>query len=113
MQLSDNTEKMQIVERLVKEGAIDFTEAIKLLEKEPEFISMPVYPQPPFQPFQPFQPLTPIDDNWWNIPYNPLNPPIVYATSSDNQLLGEDCSLILNKARRRLFNKTPTRLSEN
>lgn len=34
MHLTDNPEKMAIVDRLVKEGVIDFTEAIKLLEKE-------------------------------------------------------------------------------
>lgn len=53
MKLTDNQEKMDLVARLVKEGVIDFVEAVKLLEVEdvggngwPVAPIQPVYPQP-------------------------------------------------------------------
>jgi hypothetical protein len=71
MKLTDNQEKMDLVARLVKEGAIDFMEAVKLLEVEdvggsgaPVFVPWtqpiidPVYPQP-IGTGQP----------WWEVPY--------------------------------------------
>jgi hypothetical protein len=58
MNLTDNKEKIEIVSRLVKEGAIDFTEAVKLLELEKEFV---VTPLPPLQPWDnQFPPLGPL-----------------------------------------------------
>jgi hypothetical protein len=46
MNISENDKKMQLVSRLVREGAIDFEEALLLLEKELEWASPPFLPYP-------------------------------------------------------------------
>lgn len=55
MNISDNSKKMEIISRLIADGAIDFEEALILLEKETEFyfqpgdpaLTFPSYPQWP------------------------------------------------------------------
>jgi hypothetical protein len=44
--LTDDQSKVDLVARLVKDGAIDFADAIKLLEAEveKEYIYYPIYP---------------------------------------------------------------------
>lgn len=51
MELSNDQSKMDIVARLVKEGAIDFNEAIKLLQVETTYLPNPFIPQPIQRPF--------------------------------------------------------------
>lgn len=58
MKLTDNKEKFAIVDRLVKDGHIDFSEAVKLLETETECIFI-LY-QSPVNPFPTWVPDTPI-----------------------------------------------------
>jgi len=48
-----NTKKMEILNRLIKDGAIDLAEALVLLETEKEYVYIPT--QDVFKPFQPFQ----------------------------------------------------------
>lgn len=72
--LTSNEEKLKIVAKLVKEGTIDFAEAIKLLEVEVEKeIQYIPYPQGPLEPLRhlvPYtQPLSPYTPNPFNSPY--------------------------------------------
>jgi hypothetical protein len=62
MNLSNDTLKMEIVSRLVKEGHIDFNEALKLLELEKDFLQIPItYPSKGLPPWpDPLLPLYPI-----------------------------------------------------
>lgn len=50
--------KMELISRLVKDGSIDFVEALQLLETEKEYIYMnnpyPVYPNIPNYPRMPY-----------------------------------------------------------
>jgi hypothetical protein len=62
--ITEDQTKMELVSKLVKDGAIDFSEAIKLMEVEVEkeyvyvhdFIQQPFYVQPPYI-FPPTNPL--------------------------------------------------------
>jgi hypothetical protein len=70
--LTNDQNRIDLVARLVKEGAIDFNEAIKLLEVEveKEYISYPTYPVYP---------------DWWNRPYwyaEMQNPTITYTDNA-------------------------------
>ena len=74
--ITTNQEKVQIVEKLVKEGILSLEEGLKLLEKEIEYVSYPV--QTPAYPIYPSYP------NWnqpyWVYPY--CNQPYYYGTSN-------------------------------
>ena len=65
--LTDDKEKMEIVSKLVKEGTIDFSEAIKLLEEdvEKEYVYIPnTITMPYVQPSAPMVPSLP----WYQTP---------------------------------------------
>lgn len=68
----NNEEKIQIINRLVKEGAIDFIEALKLLETEKETVYIP-YQNPFPQP--------------WAEPYIPMWPDPTYTTHDTNECI--------------------------
>jgi hypothetical protein len=63
-QLTNDQKKIDLVARLVKDGAIDFKEAIELMEErvvvEKEYVYLPyvnhewVNPLAPYVPYQPF-----------------------------------------------------------
>lgn len=59
-----NNKKMKILDRLIKEGAIDLNEALVLLETEKETVFVPYdrnpYPQPYHPPTLPIHPWNPI-----------------------------------------------------
>lgn len=74
--LTDNAEKMAIVDRLVKEGAIDFAEALKLLEKDVQFTLV----ERPYDPFSP------------TIPYTQPFFPNLPVTCSDVRLSGNEAT---------------------
>ena len=86
---------MEIISRLVAEGAIDFIEAIELLKEDPQpidFIPMPW--QSPPQPTTPW-PSNPLPQSPWTQPLNPspwTNPlpypsnPIYVGTPVDNNV---------------------------
>lgn len=61
-QITDSPAKMTIVDRLLKDGAIDFAEAIALMEVEqadPVYIQWPQIPTPPYQPLPWGTPVSP------------------------------------------------------
>jgi hypothetical protein len=64
--LTDDQSKIDLVARLVKDGSIDFSEAIKLLETEVE--TEYVYPTYPLS-----YPTYPVYPDWWNKPYWGIN----------------------------------------
>lgn len=62
MQITSQQDKIQLVEKLLKDGHIDFQQAIKLLETEKEYIYYP---------------------NTWQFPVHPFtNPEVTYTTNS-------------------------------
>lgn len=66
-QIDLQSKKMKILDRLVKEGAIDLGEALVLLETEKETVFVP-YEKNPSQPYRPYE------------PYNPW--PIIYGVNT-------------------------------
>lgn len=74
MNISNDPAKMEIVSRLIKEGVIDFVEAMKLLEKEVEFTAVPIsYPSTGLPP--------------WSDPYNPFK--ITCGDKTNTPLINE------------------------
>ena len=52
MNITNDTEKIAIIERLVKDGAIDFREALKLMVEPMQVWQWPiVFPEYPIQPY--------------------------------------------------------------
>lgn len=72
MKLTDNQEKMDIVARLVKEGVIDFVEAVKLLEVD-DVGGSGFYPIPyPINPHPDIAPWQTVPQQPWYDYYNPF-----------------------------------------
>jgi hypothetical protein len=69
------TKKQELITRLIREGVIDFADALLLMEndkvevKDATFIR-PATVNPPIQPVQPYQPLIPTTGTpqWWQQP---------------------------------------------
>ena len=74
MNLSNNEKKMEIVSRLIKDGAIDFLEALELLKSDE--VVMPFYPQQ-IQPFvQPYS-------QWWSVEQLIYAPPYQWEVTTN------------------------------
>ncbi len=86
MKLTDDQSLIDIVDRLVKEGSIDFKEAIKLLEVKESVVYMPML-QPITQPYSPWSvpgPVIPTPFPWpdplYPVPVTVTMPPATCVT---------------------------------
>lgn len=91
--LTDNQKKIDLVGRLIAEGAIDFNEAIDLLKVEVEKEYIP-YQTTPYRPMhtKPWWEVYPYDYNWTLQPAN-LQP----GTSSNIKLGGPSYTYLNNQ----------------
>lgn len=57
MNITDNQEKIAIVEKLVNDKVIGFKEALLLLQEPFQSLSVPYQPLPPWPGYNPFDPI--------------------------------------------------------